>query len=164
MSYTCSFCNNTVNQDREYPNHLCEVCYDYFRQGGTLNPLPSPGVIEYDKYGYVICHICGKAYKKLGSHVYYAHKMTTSEYKEKFGLCRNARLTDTTYSRKMHDLAYKYNMPEQLERTGVNTRIQLGETHMRLGKEIRLQEIIDKKARIDKRKQEEIEYRLRRYK
>ena len=57
-----------------------------------------------------------------------------------------------------------YNMPEQLERTGVNTRIQLGETHMRSGKEIRLQEIIDKKARINKRKQEEIEYRLRRYK
>lgn len=35
---------------------------------------------------------------------------------------------------------------------------------MRLGKEIRLQEIIDKKARIDKRKQEEIEERLRRFK
>ena len=164
MSYTCRFCNNTVNQDREYPDHLCEVCYDYFRQGGTLNPLPPPGVIKHDKNGYVICHICGKAYKKLGTHVYWAHKMTTREYKEKYGLCRNARLTDTTYSRKMHDLAYKYNMPDQLERTGVNTRIQLGDTHMRLGKEIRLQETLNKKARINKRKQEEIEYRLRRYK
>ena len=63
----------------------------------------------------------------------------------------------------MHDLAYKNNMPEQLERTGIKTRVQLGEARLRLGKEIRLQETINKKARVAKRKQEEIEEKLKRF-
>ena len=65
--------------------------------------------------------------------------MTIKEYKENFGLCNNSKTTETGYSQMMHDYAYQYNMPEQLRITGENTRIKPGETHLKLGKPLRLQ-------------------------
>ena len=47
---------------------LCQSCQVYFNDGGVVHPLPEKGVIALDEKGYVICHICGKAYKKLGGH------------------------------------------------------------------------------------------------
>ena len=44
------------------------------------------GVIEYTDQGKPICHICGKAFNKLGTHVYYTHNMLMRDYKKKFGL------------------------------------------------------------------------------
>ena len=90
---------------------------------------------------------CGKAYRRLGTHVAQAHDMTIKEYKERFGLCNNAKTTEANYSRMMHDYAYQYNMPEQLRTAGANTRIKPGETHLRLGKPTRLQENLAKRAR-----------------
>lgn len=102
--------------------------------------MPEPGIIGYDNRGYVVCHICGKAYRRLGTHVAQAHDMTIKAYKERFGLCNNAKTTERTYSQRMHDYAYQYNMPEQLRITGADTRIKPGENHLRLGKPVRLQE------------------------
>ena len=119
---------------------LCSACQLYFENGGTINPLPEPGTITYDYRGYVVCHICGKAYKRLGTHAKQFHNMTIKEYKERFGLCNNARTTEANYSRMMSNYAYQYNMPEQLRITGADTRIKPGDTHLRLGKQVRLQE------------------------
>ena len=123
----CLSCNKDVNELSS--KGLCRACYNYFKDGGTVNPLPDAGTIAYDERGYVICHICGKAYK------------------ERFGLCNNAKTTEANYSRRMRDYAYQYNMPEQLRITGANTRIKPGENHMRLGKATRLQENLAKRAR-----------------
>ena len=145
MVYTnCKKCgNHTENRFRGY----CERCYNYYRNGGTDNPIPPKGVLTYDKRGYVICHICGMAFKKLGQHAWSKHNMTSKEYKEEFELCDNSHLTESTYAKKMSKLAYKYDMPERLKISGKNTRIKPGDKHMRLGKKSRLQECLAKRQR-----------------
>jgi hypothetical protein len=126
---------------------MCQSCYRYFREGGTKNPIPNPGVITHDHRGYVVCHICGQAYKKLGGHIKESHGMTIAEYKAEFVLCNNARTTEKNYSEHMHNLAYKYEMDKQLKVVGKATRIKKGERDKRLGKKVRLQECIDKSKR-----------------
>ena len=143
----CSECG-TPHGNKIYPNNLCQSCYNYFRQGGTNNPIPDKGIIAHDHRGYVVCHICGKAYKRLGSHVKEKHHMSIAEYKAEFELCNNAKTTEQNYSKHMHNLAYKYDMPQQLQRTGVKTRIKPGSNKLRAGKKARLQECIDKKVRM----------------
>ena len=129
---------------------MCQSCYRYYHGGGIDNPLPALGKIEYDHRGYVICHICGRAYKRLGSHIKESHQMTIAEYKEKFELCNKSKTTEKNYSQHMHDLAYKYDMPKQLILTGRDTRVKKGEKDKRLGKKVRLQECLDKSARYKK--------------
>ena len=134
----CSSCNKELTH-KTYPGRLCETCYKYFKNGGTINPLPELGTIANDERGYVVCHICGRAYKRLGTHVKQPHDMTIKEYKERFGLCNKTKTTEANYSRMMHDYAYQYNMPEQLRVAGENTRIKSGAS-IREGKTLRLQE------------------------
>lgn len=145
----CKCCGDTIENRR---TDLCQSCYVYFRNGGVVHPLPKEGTVEKDERGFVICHICGKAYKKLGGHVVNKHHMTTEFYKEKFGLCSRTKITEAKYSQMMSALAYKYNMPEQLKSAGLNTRIKDGESNKRKGKKIRLQERIDKQQRKNKYK------------
>lgn len=147
----CHKCGKTIN-GRVYPEHMCQGCYVYFHKGGTENKPPNPGEIAYDSRGFVICHICGRAYKRLGSHIKESHHMTISEYKKEFGLCNSAKTTEHMYSDHMSKLAYKNGMPERLKTTGMNTRIKKGENKMRFGKKSRLQECLDKSKRYKKEK------------
>ena len=143
----CTKCNKRI--DHSYAG-MCQGCYNYYRNGGTDNPPPKLGKIAYDSRGYVICHICGRAYKRLGSHIKESHGMTIAEYKAKFELCNNAKTTEANYSEHMHNLAYKYDMPKRLQITGKATRIKKGERDKRLGKKVRLQECINKSERYKK--------------
>ena len=147
MSYICSDCGKLEHSSRVLPRRLCQACYNYYRKGGTVNPLPAPGTIQKDERGYVICHICGRAYVRLGSHIKESHGMSIAEYKEQYGLCANCRTTESRYSKMMYDHAYANGMPERLQRTGFDTRIKVGERDKRLGKKTRLQESIDKQMR-----------------
>lgn len=131
---------------------LCQGCYRYFSNGGKIYPLPEAGKIEHDPDGKVICHICGRSFARLGSHIKESHGMTIDEYKAEFGLCRNARTTEKSYSAAMRENAYKYDMDKRLLETGKGTRIKKGETDKRKNKEVRLQEILDKRNR--KRKEQ----------
>lgn len=142
----CSKCGKPIN-GKIYPEKTCQGCYLYYLRGGTDNPLPPLGKIEYDHRGYVICHICGRAYKRLGSHIKESHGMNIAEYKAQFELCNNAKTTEANYSAHMHNLAYKYDMPKRLQITGYSTRVKKGERHLRFGKKSRLQECIDKSER-----------------
>ena len=146
----CKKCNKD-SDERFFHLGMCQSCYEYFRKGGTENPIPEHGIIEHDERGCVVCHICGRAYKKLGGHIRESHGMTISEYKEKFGLCNNARTTERTYSEQMRMLAYKYDMPERLRITGQKTRIKKGETDKRKEKQVRLQECLDRSRRYSKK-------------
>lgn len=132
--------------DRSYAG-MCQGCYHYFRKGGVVNPLPEHGRIKYDSNGKVICHICGRAYTRLGSHVKESHDMSIEEYKEKFGLCKRAKTTESSYSQMMHNHAKKHKMDERLLVVGQATRIQPGQTDMRKGKKVCLQEILEKRDR-----------------
>lgn len=139
----CKKCGKHTN--RSYAG-MCQSCYRYYHDGGTDNPLPELGKVEYDHRGYVVCHICGRAYKRLGSHIKESHNMNIAEYKAKYELCRNARTTEKNYSQHMHNLAYKYDMPQRLKEAGKITRFKKG-SKIRLGKKVRLQECIDKARR-----------------
>lgn len=140
----CSMCGKSTT--RMYPNNTCQGCYKYFRNGGTVNPLPKMGEVSYDSRGYVICHICGRAYIRLGSHIKETHHLTISEYKERFGLCNRSKTTEKCYSQHMQDLAYRYGMPDKLIEMGKKTRIKKGQK-VRLGKKSRLQECLERSTR-----------------
>lgn len=144
---TCTKCNKPTA--RSYAG-MCQGCYRYYRDGGTENPLPKLGKVEYDHRGYVVCHICGRAYKRLGSHTKESHNMSIAEYKAQFELCNNAKTTEQTYSNHMHNLAYKHDMPKRLQETGKATRIKKGQRDMRFGKKVRLQECLDRSERYKK--------------
>lgn len=143
MSY-CKECGKAIAKSY---SGMCQGCYNYFRKGGTIHPLPPKGRVEHDIQGKVICHICGRSYTRLGSHIRESHNMTISEYKEQFGLCSNARTTESGYSHHMRELSYVYEMPERLKIAGQATRIKKGDKKMRFGKPTRLQETLDKRER-----------------
>lgn len=142
----CKKCGNLIN-GKIYPNNTCQSCYHYYHKGGTDNPIPDKGIVAHDYRGYVVCHICGRAYKRLGSHIKEWHKITIADYKAKFELCNNTKTTEQNYSKHMSKLAYQYDMPQQLIKAGVATRIKKGQKDMRKGKKVRLQECINKKLR-----------------
>lgn len=144
ISLNCSKCGKF--SERSYSG-MCQGCYIYFKNGGKVFDLPSPGIIKRDKSGKVICHICGRSYNRLGSHVNESHGLTIAEYKEKFGLCARAKTTEESYSRKMHNYAIKNGIDKIISIMGLETRIKPGERHLRAGKKIRLQEKIEKERR-----------------
>lgn len=145
FTQTCTSCHNTF-KSKKYPNGYCQRCYNYFRTGGKVYPIPPKGVIQKDAEGKIICHICGKSYNVLGGHIRGTHHMTIKEYKEQFGLCNNTHLTELNYHNKMRDYALYYEMDKQLLTTGVHTRINK-ERKLRLGKTDREQALIAKRNR-----------------
>lgn len=140
----CKECGK--HTDKSYSG-MCQGCYRYFSQGGVVHQLPEHGRINHDANGKVICHICGRAYTRLGSHVKESHDMSIEEYKEKFGLCKRAKTTEINYSKIMHGYAKAYKMDERLLVVGQATRIKPGETEKRKGKKVCLQEILEKRDR-----------------
>lgn len=144
----CSYCGKEII-GRIYSGQRCQGCYVYMLKGGVIHSLPSKGEIKYDNKGYVICHICGKSYIRLGSHIKESHNMTIQQYKEEFGLCNCTKTTEKKYSSKMKDLALKNGMDKALIQTGKNTRISK-ENILRKGKKSRLQECIERSNRYKK--------------
>ena len=141
----CNECGKEINK-KIYSGGICQGCYNYKRLGGVVHKLPALGMIEKDDKGYVICHICGRSYKRLGSHAKESHNLTIEQYKEKFGLCRNARTTEDKYSKVMKQHAYDNNMPAMLTEKGKRTRLT-STNKLHCKSKVRLQEIIDKRNR-----------------
>ena len=142
VHYTCSVCGHDYT-GRKLPDMQCQTCYHYFSNGGKVYDLPAPGTIRKDENGNIICHLCGRSFSRLGCHVRCFHNMTIDEYKEMFGLCQNACMTNDTYHEKMRQYALSNNMPEQLMRTGKNTRFAKGK--IKEHRPVRLQECIDRR-------------------
>lgn len=135
----CTSCNGNIS-GKIYPDQLCQACYNYFRKGGIQHPIPEAGMLVKDNRGYPICHVCGKSYRRIGSHCKEKHGMTIAEYKKQFGLCASCKTTEDSYSATMSKHAYDNNMDKQLLECGKNTRFKTG-NKVRLGKEVRLQEL-----------------------
>lgn len=141
----CKECGKDVGY-KSYAG-MCQGCYKYFKNGGTINPIPEHGRIEYDINGKIICHICGRAYSRLGSHIKESHNMTTAEYKKQFGLCARTKTTTEDYSAVMKMHANKHKMGERLMKAGENTRFKKGDNTARKNKPVRLQEVLEKRDR-----------------
>lgn len=131
VTYNCSFCNDLYT-GKKLPDMYCQKCYKYFCKGGVIHELPPKGQIVKDENGYVICHICGKSFRKLGAHVKESHRMTMLEYKDQFDLYHSSKATEESYSNMMSQYAYQYGMPERLQEAGKDTRTQPG-NKLRLG-------------------------------
>lgn len=115
-------CNGSVNTTGKY----CQRCYDYLKKHPEgLYPLPPKGEVHYAPNGDPICHICGKAIRKLGNHIAFYHKMSQNEYREMFGLYHNTRLSNEDYKDMMRKYNYKYAkvvVNNNLIKGGINTR------------------------------------------
>ena len=119
----CEFCGEISDTTGKY----CQKCYWYLKKHPEGRyPLPNPGEIVYATNGDPICHICGMAYRKLGSHIVQKHHLTQNEYREKFKLYHNTKLSNQEYK----DLMKKYNnryydlvVKKNLIEGGVKTRV-----------------------------------------
>lgn len=95
----CVKCKSKTKHPRR---GLCVKCYgrerrELMRAKEVVYELPSIGEVHYSKDGKPICHICGRAYHKLLSHVWQIHGMNEKEYKKEFGLSLyNGIISDMT--------------------------------------------------------------------
>lgn len=123
---TCKLCggNNTTT------GRYCNSCYAYLRlhPEGLYEPS-KPGEITYAPNGDAICHVCGMAVRKLGSHIAFKHHMTQKEYRDKFKLYHNTRLSNVEYINNMSKINKKYQnivVQKNLIEKGKDTRISKG--------------------------------------
>ena len=90
---------------------------------------PHYGEVIHDKNGNVVCHICGKSYKKLLTHVWQTHGYTKQEYKLMFGLDQSKGLiADSTREKLQNAVAKHYDVvvKTNLIKHGSNTRFTEG--------------------------------------
>ena len=91
--------------------------------------LPKYGEVKYDYRGYPICHICGKSFKKLLSHVWQKHGLTAYEYKKQFGLdTTKGIIYEGTRKKLQKSVSRHYNLVviKNLIKGGEKTRFKEG--------------------------------------
>lgn len=120
----CKFCGKEDNGNMQ---GYCQRCYKYFIiDKKEVYDTPPYGEIWYAPNGDCICPFCGKAFRKLGIHFYYSHKLTSREAHKKHGWDLNAKATNEDYRNKMRNvLQYKCVKINLLEK-GKATRFQPG--------------------------------------
>ena len=101
--------------------------------------LAPKGEIWYDKDGKIKCHICGRSFNKLSSHIVQVHNISSSEYKEMFELNKGQKLT----SKAMEE--YFRNKPRtDITKHSSKTRFKKGHKSARKGDRVRLQTILER--------------------
>ena len=119
----CQFCGGVNKTTGKY----CNTCYGYLRKHPEGRyPLPPKGMVHYAPNGDTICHICGEAQRKLGSHIARRHHISQNEYRDMFGLYHNTRLSNYEYIENMSQINNRHKdkvVKENLIKCGVNTRI-----------------------------------------
>ena len=122
----------------------CNSCYAYLRKHPEgVYKLPECGEIKYAPNGDPICHICGQAHRKLGNHIKFKHNISQNEYRDKFKLYRNTRLSNMEYQETMANYNNLYKdqvVIKNLIEKGKDTRItsdRVFETKRKYGKPIK---------------------------
>lgn len=137
----CIECGSTNKvYTKQFGVPLCPNCTRMWKEH-PQHDLPKPGEVKFDELGRPICHICGRAFNKLLTHVKQRHKMTPEEYKETFGLENGKGLisekTRTVLQQKVMD-NYDKVVVENLIKGGSATQFKTG--HMgRTKDKVRLQ-------------------------
>lgn len=119
----CKFCGNHA------PNNMqgyCQVCYKYFvTQGKKVYEPASYGEVRYAENGDCVCNICGKAFRKLGGHLFQAHGLTTDEAFKKFGWHRfSTRASNKAYRVHMKEIQHEKCITVNLIEKGIETRFK----------------------------------------
>ena len=125
----CIECGSTNKvYTKQFGVPLCPNCTRMWKEH-PQHDLPDKGELKYDELGRPICHICGRAFNKLLTHVKQRHKMTPEEYKETFGLENGKGIV----SDKFREVArqnvldnYDVVVTENLMNKGTKTRFKSG--------------------------------------
>ena len=138
----CEECGTSyrVRKTKSFGKILCNNCHNMYKKH-PVHLIPPMGEILYDDDGRPICHVCGRAFDKLGQHVYNRHDMTADEYKEKFGLDRRVGLTSDKTKKKLQEAVkdnYSVVVEKNLLNNGVKTRFEKNNKH-RTKEKVRLQ-------------------------
>lgn len=95
----CNICGRSNNRTKyflEYDNTLCDSCLLMYKKYPVIY-IPPKGELHYAEDGSILCHVCGRGFKKLTEHIKNKHGLTKEKYKEKFGLNRTCKLTGTNF-------------------------------------------------------------------
>lgn len=129
----CSICGITQKDSKIIKNReagmLCAKCYQRRKNNPTVYETPDYGTIGYNDEGKPICHICGKAYHKLMSHVHQIHEISAYEYKVEFGLETSKGIMSDDSKELASERAYEnYDevIAKNLIEKGVDTRYKIG--------------------------------------
>lgn len=123
----CTVCGKPLTSNRY--GDICQSCYVYFKTGKTIHPLPPKGEIRTDEDGDLICHICGKAYGKLGSHIALSHGITAKQYKKRFGIAFACGLCKDDLKDRLRELVEIHHdqvVVQNLVKKGEPTRFKKG--------------------------------------
>lgn len=98
----CGRSNKRTKYFKEFETILCDSCIKTWRNN-PVKYIPPIGEMHFDEEGKLICHICGRSYDKLASHIRGKHRISEKEYKERFGLNRTYRLTSEKIKEMFRD-------------------------------------------------------------
>lgn len=70
------------------------------------------------------CHICGKWFESLGSHIWHCHKMRSFDYKMEYGLCGGTALCSVRLSKLHSDIGLKIENKERFKSVSVHGNIK----------------------------------------
>lgn len=90
---------------------------------------PNYGTVIKTPDGRLVCHICGREFTKLGSHIVQKHGMTSRKYKQMFGLEVGKGLITTEHKQHLRDCVmrnYDKVVAENLIEYGDSTRFTPG--------------------------------------
>jgi len=105
----------------------CQSCYIYFiTENKTTHPLPEYGKQTFAPNGDCICPFCGKAFRKLGGHLRYAHGMTAKEAYEKAGWDHEPHASNKDYRNTMRKRLWTKCVVDNLLKKGKTTRFTKG--------------------------------------
>ena len=125
----CKFKGCNKKGSKTYGGY-CQSCWRYFvKEGKTIYPKPKYGQVFYNEHNDVVCPLCGKAFRKLGSHFLNSHGITVKEAREQFGWYANTRLSNKEYIEHMRDVLQDHCVTDNLIIKGKSTRFKLGDTN-----------------------------------
>lgn len=104
----CGRSNKKTKYTDKFDKVLCDSCLLMCKKH-EFHYIPTLGEVHYDEKGNIICHVCGRAFKKLTEHIKFKHGMDKDTYKEKFGLNRTCRLTGTNFVPNISNDITKYS-------------------------------------------------------
>lgn len=90
---------------------------------------PNYGKVIKLPNGLLVCHICGKAFRKLGAHVVQKHNITSYQYKVMFGLETSHGLISEEHKQHLSDCVrrnFDLCVMQNLVQNGINTRFVKG--------------------------------------
>lgn len=92
---------------------------------------PHYGELIYDARGLLVCHICGKSFKKLGAHIWGKHHILKRTYCEMYGLDVERGLCSEEHRELLRENVMKHyneSVVENLIQGGRKTRFEYGHT------------------------------------